>query len=71
MESIVSSGTKLDINYYLNELLGEDEQKEIFMFFRNAETDSIEDAVEEFGEDTYSTEELRLVRIKFMSDLGN
>jgi ATP-dependent DNA helicase RecQ len=71
MESIVSSGTKLDLNYYLNELLGEEEQQEIFDFFRTAETDSIEDAVEEFGEETYSNEELRLVRIKFMSDLGN
>ena len=48
-----------------------DEQAEIFSFFRQAETDSIEDAVEEFGEGTYSNEELRLVRIKFMSDLGN
>lgn len=71
MESIVSSGTKLDISYYLDEILGDEEQEEIFDYFRSAETDSIEDAVEDFGEDVYSPEELRLVRIKFMSELGN
>ncbi len=71
IESIVSSGTKVDINYYLNDILDREEQEEIFDYFRSAETDSIDDAVEEFGEDLYSPEELRLVRIKFMSDLGN
>lgn len=71
MESIVSSGTKLDLNYYLDNELDRDEQQEIFDYFRTAETDSIEDAIAEFGEETYSEEELRLVRIKFISDLGN
>lgn len=71
MESIVSSGTKLDLSYYLDEMLDREEQEEIFDYFRHAETDSIEDAIEDFGEDMYSPEELRLVRIKFMSELGN
>ncbi len=71
MESIVSSGTKLDLSYYLDDMLDREEQEEIFDYFRHAETDSIEDAIEDFGEDMYSPEELRLVRIKFMSELGN
>jgi len=70
MESIVFSGTKLDIRYYLDEILDEDQQDEIFDYFNEAESDNINEAFEEFEGD-YSEEELRLMRISFHSELGN
>ncbi|MGB5990354.1 MAG: DNA helicase RecQ [Marinifilaceae bacterium] len=70
MEAIVFSGTKLDINYHLDNILDEEQQEEIYDYFNEAETDSITDAFEEF-EGEYSEEELRLLRIQFHSDLGN
>ncbi|PDH48619.1 MAG: DNA helicase RecQ [Bacteroidetes bacterium MED-G21] len=71
MENIVYSGTKVDINYYLDEILESDQQDEIFDYFKDdAETDSIEEAMEEFEEE-YDEEELRLMRIKFLSELAN
>ena len=71
MENIVYSGTKVDINYYLDEVLDEDQQDEIFDYFKeDAETDSIDEAMDEFDGD-YEEEELRLMRIKFLSDLAN
>ncbi|MDX9695946.1 MAG: DNA helicase RecQ [Bacteroidales bacterium] len=72
IESIVQSGTKLNIDYYINEVIDEDKQDDIFDYFREeAETESIDAALEELGEDKYSEEEIRLVRIKFFSELGN
>lgn len=71
VERIVSSGTKLDLNYYVNEYVDPYHQEEIYDYFREAESDSITDALEELGEDEYNEEEIRLMRIKFMSDLGN
>jgi ATP-dependent DNA helicase RecQ len=71
IESIVSSGTKIDINYYVNETLDKDNQAEIFDYFKSADSDSIEDALVELGENVYTAEEIRLVRIKFMSEMGN
>jgi len=71
IEHIVNSGTKVDINYYINDVLDEDHQDEVFDYFREAEDDSIESALEELGEDEYSEEEIRLMRIKFLSELGN
>ncbi|OFX85661.1 MAG: ATP-dependent DNA helicase RecQ [Bacteroidetes bacterium GWF2_33_16] len=72
IESIVQSGTKLNIDYYINEVIDEDKQEDIFEYFREeAETESIDAALEELGEDQYSEEEIRLVRIKFFSELGN
>jgi ATP-dependent DNA helicase RecQ len=70
METIVMSGTKLDINYHLDDVVEEDAQEEIMDYFRTAETDSIEDASKEFDGD-YSEEELRLMRLKFMSEVAN
>jgi ATP-dependent DNA helicase RecQ len=71
LESIVNSGTKLNIDYYINEIVDEDKIEEIFDYFRNeAETESLQEAIETLGED-YTEEEIRLVRVKFMSDLGN
>ena len=71
IESIVSSGTKIDIKYYIDEFVDPYHQEEIFDYFRKAESDSIEDAQKELGEDEYTEEEIRLMRIKFMSELGN
>jgi len=71
IENIVYSGTKVDINYYLDDVLDEDQQEEILGYFKeDAETDSIEDALAEF-DGAYEEEDLRLMRIKFMSDFAN
>jgi ATP-dependent DNA helicase RecQ len=70
LESIVMSGTKLDINYQLNDMLEADAQQEIMDYFRDAESDDIETAHQEFDGD-FSEEELRLMRIKFMSEVAN
>ena len=71
VEAIVNSGTKLNIDYYIDSVLDEEHQEEVFDYFREAHSDSIESALAELGEDEYSEEDIRLVRIKFMSDLGN
>ena len=71
IEQIVSSGTKLDISYYIDEKVDEYHQEDIFDYFSEAETDSIQDALDELGESEYSEDEIRLMRIKFLSELGN
>jgi ATP-dependent DNA helicase RecQ len=71
LESIVASGTKIDIRYYINEVMDSDKQEEIFDYFKTAETDSFRDALEELGEDDFTEEEVRLMRIRFMSEMGN
>lgn len=71
LENIVYSGTKLNIDYYINGVLDEDHQEEIFDYFLEAEDDSIDSALEELGEDEYTEEEIRLMRIKFLSEYGN
>ncbi len=72
IEAIVNSGTKLSIDYYLNNVMDQDHQQEIYDYFmEEAEDESLENALKELGEDNYSEEEVRLVRIKFMSELGN
>ncbi|MHA7111117.1 DNA helicase RecQ [Sunxiuqinia elliptica] len=71
LEAIVNSGTKLNIDYYINDVLDEDHQEEVFDYFREAEDDSVDAALEELGEDEYSEEDIRLMRIKFMSEMGN
>ncbi len=70
LESIVMSGTKLDINYQLNDMLEAESQQEIMDYFRDAESDDIETAHQEFDGD-FSEEELRMMRIKFMSEVAN
>ncbi len=70
IESIVFSGTKLNIDYYLEDILDEDQQEEIHDYFMEAENDDIEAALEEFDGD-YDDEELRLMRIKFISEVAN
>jgi ATP-dependent DNA helicase RecQ len=71
IESIVASGTRIDIQYYLNENIDEDRQEEVFEYFKTAETDSVEEALKELGENDYTEDEIRLIRIKFMSEIGN
>jgi len=72
IESIVNSGTKINIDYFINEVMDQDHQEEIFSYFREeAETESIQAALTELGEDEYSEEDIRLIRIKFISELGN
>jgi ATP-dependent DNA helicase RecQ len=71
IEQIVASGTKIDINYYIDEVIDEYHKEDIFDYFSEAETDSVEDALAELGEPEYTEEEIRLVRIKFMSEMGN
>jgi len=70
IDAIVYSGTKLNIDYYIDEELDEEHVDDIYEYFREAETDSIDDALDEFGGD-YTEEEIRLVRIKFLSEMGN
>jgi len=72
IEHIVSSGTKVNLDYYINEEVDEDKQDDIYEYFQEeAETDSLEAALVELGEDDYSEEEIRLVRIKFISEFGH
>lgn len=71
VESIVNSGTKLNLNYFIDEVIDDDRQDEVFDYFRAAETDSIDAALNELGETDYTREEIQLMRIKFMSELGN
>jgi len=71
VESIVNSGTKLNLNYFIDEVIDEDKQEEVFDYFKSAEIDSIDDALVELGADEYTREEVQLMRIKFMSELGN
>lgn len=70
VETIVYSGTKLNIDYFLDEVMDEDQVVDIYDYFKNSETDDLDTAFEELGGD-YTEEEIRLVRIKFISDMAN
>ena len=70
VEAIVYSGTKLNIDYFLEEVMDEDHVDDIYDYFQESETDDIETAIESLGED-YSEDEIRLVRIKFISEMAN
>ena len=71
IESIVSSGTRLDLNYYIQDNIDEYHQEDILDYFREAESDNVEQALRELGEDEYEEQEVRLMRIKFISEVGN
>ena len=71
IEAIVYSGTKININYFLEEVMEPDHIADIFEYFNTAETDKIDLALNELGEDEFSEIEVRLVRIKFLSEIGN
>lgn len=70
IEAIVYSGTKLNIDYFVESVMDEDRWMDIYDYFKESESDSIDDALDELGDD-YSEEEIRLVRIKFISEMGN
>lgn len=70
IEGIVYAGTKININYYIDEIMDEDSQEDLFEYFRDSETDDLNQAYRELGAD-FSEEEIRLARIKFMSEMGN
>jgi ATP-dependent DNA helicase RecQ len=71
IEAIVYSGTKINIDYFLNEIMDEDHIEDIYSYFKESETDEIETAIEEMSSDDYTEEEIRLVRIKFISEMAN
>ena len=71
IEHILASGTNINLNYYIDKIIDEDKQEEVYEYFKEAKTDSIQDALRELGENIYSEEEMRLMRIKFMSEYGN
>jgi ATP-dependent DNA helicase RecQ len=71
IEAIVYSGTKLNIDYFIDEVIDPDEKEEIYDYFKNAENDNLHTAMDELGEDEYDPIHVRLVRIKFHCDLGN
>ncbi len=71
IESIINSGTKLNMDYYIDSVIDRERQLEVYDYFDSSETESIEDALRTLGEDDYSEEEIRLMRIKYISDLGH
>ncbi|MGL4228162.1 MAG: DNA helicase RecQ [Tannerellaceae bacterium] len=70
IEAIVYSGTKINIDYFLNEIMDEDHINDIYDYFKESETDSLEEAINELGSD-YTEEEIRLARVKFLSEMAN
>ena len=70
IEAIVYSGTKINIDYFINDVMDEDHVEDIYQYFKESETDDLDDAIDELG-DEYSEEEIRLVRIKFISETAN
>ncbi len=71
IETIVASGTKVNINYYIDEIMDEEKQDEVMDYFKESSTDSIEVALKELGGEDYTDQELRIMRIKFYSEFGN
>lgn len=71
IETIVTSGTKVNINYYIDQVIDEDKKDEIYECLRESQTDDIQAILKDLGEDEYSEEEVRLMRIKFISEFGN
>ncbi len=71
IETIVESGTRVNIDYFIQNEIDEEKQEEIIEYFRESETDSVSEALKELGENDYEEEEIRIMRIKFLSDFGN
>ncbi len=71
IETIVESGTKVNIDYFIQNEIDEEKQEEIIAYFRESDTDSVSAALKELGENDYAEEEIRIMRIKFLSDFGN
>jgi ATP-dependent DNA helicase RecQ len=71
METIVASGTKLNLNYAINDMVDEYEQEEIIDYFKSCETSSLQVAQEELADSNFNWEQLKLMRIKFLCEFGN
>lgn len=71
IETIVESGTKVNINYYIEDNIDEEKQEEVMDYFKESQTDNISAAMKELGENDYTEEEIRIMRIKFLSDFAN
>ena len=71
METIVASGTRLNLDYAIDEMLDEDEQDEIMDYFKSCETSSLQVAQEELADSNFNWEQLKLMRIKFLCEYGN
>jgi len=71
LEAIVYSGTKINLNYAISQVIDDEKQLEVYDYFRNADSDNLELAIKELGEDDYSMDEIRLMRLKFISEMGN
>jgi ATP-dependent DNA helicase RecQ len=71
LEAIVYSGTKVSLGYAIGQSIDEEKQADLYDYFLNAESDGVNEALEELGEDDYSREEIRLMRLKFISEMGN
>ncbi|MBO7462067.1 MAG: DNA helicase RecQ [Bacteroidales bacterium] len=71
IESIINSGTKLNLDYFIDRVIDDERQEEAYDYFDHAETESIEEAMNELGEDDWTEEELRLMRIKYISEKGH
>jgi len=71
IEAIVNSGTRINLDYYINNTIDEERQHDIYSYFRQeAESDSLEEAIKELGNE-FEEAEIRLMRIKFLSEMGN
>jgi ATP-dependent DNA helicase RecQ len=70
IEAIVYSGTKISIDYYINEVIDEERQEDIFEYFKESESDALKEAIKELDGE-YTEEEIRMIRIRFLSELGN
>jgi ATP-dependent DNA helicase RecQ len=71
METIVASGTKLNLKYAIDEMVDEYEQEEIMDYFKSCETSSLQIAEEELADSNFNWEQLKLMRIKFLCEYGN
>ena len=71
IETIVESGTRVNINYYIEDVVDEEKQEEAMDYFKESKSDSVAEALKELGENDYTEEEIRVMRIKFLSDFGH
>ena len=71
METIVASGTKLNLNYAINDMVDEYEQEEIIDYFKSCDTSSLQIAQEELADSNFNWEQLKIMRIKFLCEYGN
>jgi ATP-dependent DNA helicase RecQ len=71
IETIVESGTRVNVDYYIDDMMDDEKQDEIIEYFKESESDSVESAMKDLGENDYTEEEVRVMRIKFLSDYGN